>query len=82
MNGPLAYSVGRPMPKTICFALLLALAGCAQKSQQDSISADSLLGEIKTLSSDEFEGRKPGSPGEVKTIAYMEQQFRAMGKAG
>ena len=45
----------------------------------DTISSDSLLSEIKTLSSDEFEGRKPGSPGEQKTIDYMQQQFRQMG---
>src|ERR1700744_1785736 len=45
----------------------------------NAISADSLLSEIKTLSSDDFEGRKPGSAGEQKTIAYMQQQFQQMG---
>ena len=45
----------------------------------DAINADSLLSEIKTLSSDDFEGRKPGSEGEQKTIAYMQQQFQQMG---
>jgi Zn-dependent M28 family amino/carboxypeptidase len=33
----------------------------------------------RTLSSDEFEGRSPGSPGETKTIAYLVEQFRAAG---
>ena len=66
-------------------ASLLILTSCAQNPQTNlqralgNISADSLLGEIKTLSSDEFEGRKPGSPGEQKTIAYMQGQFHEMG---
>src|SRR6202012_2399026 len=38
-----------------------------------------LLSEIKTLSSDDFEGRKPGSEGEKKTVAYIQQQFQQMG---
>ena len=33
----------------------------------------------RTLSSDEFEGRAPGSAGEVKTIAYMESEFKKLG---
>jgi Zn-dependent M28 family amino/carboxypeptidase len=71
--------------KKISLASLLFLASCAQNPQAnlqpalDAIKPDSLLAEIKTLSSDDFEGRKPGSPGEVKTIAYMQQQFQQMG---
>jgi len=34
---------------------------------------------IRTLSSDEFEGRSPGSKGEQLTVAYLEDQFRGMG---
>jgi hypothetical protein len=45
----------------------------------NAIGADTLLAEIKTLSSDDFEGRKPGSAGEQKTVAYMEDQFRKLG---
>jgi Zn-dependent M28 family amino/carboxypeptidase len=33
----------------------------------------------RTLSSDEFEGRAPGSAGETKTIAYLVEQFKAAG---
>src|SRR5580698_6035563 len=64
---------------------LVIFGACSQNLQPDlkpseeAITADSLLSEIKTLSSDEFEGRKPGSEGEKKTIAYMEQQFRQIG---
>src|SRR5580704_8009047 len=66
-------------------AFLLICGACSMNRQADlktaenAVSADSLLSEIKTLSSDEFEGRKPGSEGEKKTIAYMQQQFQSIG---
>jgi Zn-dependent M28 family amino/carboxypeptidase len=66
--------------------LLIALASCTAFEPQgrlqnalNAISADSLLTEIKVLSSDAFEGRKPGSEGGKKTIAYMEDQFKKLG---
>jgi Zn-dependent M28 family amino/carboxypeptidase len=34
---------------------------------------------IAALSSDEFEGRKPATPGEEKTVAYIREQFTAAG---
>jgi Zn-dependent M28 family amino/carboxypeptidase len=64
---------------------LLVLSACSQNQQAnlqpalDSINAGSLLSEIKTLSSDDFEGRKPGSAGEQKSIDYMQRQFQQMG---
>jgi Zn-dependent M28 family amino/carboxypeptidase len=66
-------------------ASFLLLNGCSKSGPQDlspalgSISPDSLLSEIKVLSSDEYEGRKPGSLGETKTIAYMQQQCEQAG---
>ena len=33
----------------------------------------------KTLSSDEFEGRAPGSAGEEKTVSYLVEKFKAAG---
>lgn len=35
--------------------------------------------EVKTLSSDEFEGRGPATPGETKTVAYVSEQMKAAG---
>ena len=43
------------------------------------IQASSLLERIRVLSSDEFEGRGPGTPGEEKTIAYLTKEFQAFG---
>ncbi|MFT3755491.1 MAG: M28 family metallopeptidase [Pseudoxanthomonas sp.] len=34
---------------------------------------------VKTLASDEFEGRGPGSPGEEKTVAYLIEQMQRIG---
>ncbi len=68
------------------FCLLSALVSCSaldpegrMQNALSAITADSLLSEIKVLSSDDFEGRKPGSEGEKKTVAYMEDQFRKLG---
>jgi Zn-dependent M28 family amino/carboxypeptidase len=36
---------------------------------------------IATLASDAFEGRKPGQPGEPRTLEYLESEFRAAGLA-
>ena len=43
------------------------------------ISAASLLTRTKILSSDEFEGRAPGSAGEEKTVNYLVAEFKKLG---
>ena len=45
----------------------------------DTINANDLLMHTKTLSSDEYEGRAPGSAGEEKTVNYLTEQFRRLG---
>lgn len=69
----------------LTFAILL-LAACSApapntKEAKAAMSADGLLAHTKTLASDEFEGRGPGTPGEEKTVKYLEGQFRALGLA-
>jgi Zn-dependent M28 family amino/carboxypeptidase len=68
------------------FALTLAaaIAGCSctpspPTAGGNSISAERMMASIKTLSSDEFEGRGPGSKGEQLTIDYLQKQFKEMG---
>ncbi len=70
----------------IAVLFLFLLASCSalnpegrMQNASKAIGADTLLAEIKTLSSDDFEGRKPGSEGEKKAVAYMESQFRKLG---
>ncbi|HST51662.1 MAG TPA: M28 family metallopeptidase [Pyrinomonadaceae bacterium] len=49
------------------------------KPALDSITADDILKHIKTLSSDEFEGRGPGTHGEELSVAYITDQFKRLG---
>ncbi|TFW16983.1 M20/M25/M40 family metallo-hydrolase [Duganella callida] len=60
---------------------LSALPAAAQAPAKalNAVSAQDLLAHIKTLASDEFEGRGPGTAGEDKTVAYIEQEFRKLG---
>jgi hypothetical protein len=41
------------------------------KPALDSVTSDKLLRHIKTLASDEFEGRAPGTKGEELTVNYL-----------
>jgi Zn-dependent M28 family amino/carboxypeptidase len=44
-----------------------------------SLNKDSLAAAIQTLASDEFQGRRPFTPGETKTIDYLVRQYTALG---
>ena len=80
--------LGRPSgtPLLAAFALVFPLAcapavddASAPAPGADLISVDGLREATRTLSSDEFEGRGPSSPGEEKTVAYLTEQLRAAG---
>jgi Zn-dependent M28 family amino/carboxypeptidase len=49
------------------------------KPALDSVNADDLLRHIKALSSDEFEGRAPGTRGEELSVKYITEQFQRLG---
>jgi len=65
------------------FALLLAAVFVtsvySQTSLDDSFSSERILKHIKVLSSDEFEGRGPGTVGEEKTTDYIQAYFKSCG---
>ena len=61
----------------VSLSLLLRLATAAEPTPH--ISAASLHARTARLASDEFEGRAPASPGEEKTVAYLVNEFRALG---
>ncbi|MFN0171152.1 MAG: M28 family metallopeptidase [Bryobacteraceae bacterium] len=71
--------------KRILLVLALSLFSCSRSSGPnlkpalDGITADGLLGHIKVLASDEFEGRLPGTRGEELTVRYLTDQFRKRG---
>lgn len=77
-------------PRTAAaFAVLLSVAACnasdktAVSSLPDvqfpELSLQTLQDVTKELSSDAYEGRAPGTPGEEKTVAYLIKQFEAAG---
>lgn len=68
----------------VVVALVVLLAGCATRTPSPStklapISATEYQRHIATLSSDEFEGRKPGTAGERKTVQYLIDEFKRLG---
>jgi Zn-dependent M28 family amino/carboxypeptidase len=79
------HSLAYLLAKASClFALGWLACGCARRPGSpdvalNSVSGDRMLADIRTLSSDEFEGRGPGSKGEELTIQYLQDQFRNAG---
>jgi len=61
--------------------LLLAACGSHPKLPPPSTDIDEMVyrDHLRVLASDGFEGRKPGTPGEEKTLAYLVEQFRKLG---
>ena len=66
--------------------VLLTLSGCvtpppspAPDPTVPDISVETMREVTCVLSSDAFEGRAPGTPGEEKTIAYLTEQFARAG---
>lgn len=49
------------------------------KPALDTINSDDIMRHVKTLSSDEFEGRGPGTPGEELSVKYITEQFQKLG---
>ncbi len=70
-------------------AATLSLAACATAPSSrvagipdvapGQISIETMKEMTRTLSSDAFEGRMPGTPGEEKTLAYLVEKFAAAG---
>lgn len=78
------------MKNTVLLSLgAIGLAACAgDRIDRDalepafsSMTSESMLANIRTLSSDAFEGRAPGTAGEDSTVAYLSAQFKALGLA-
>jgi Zn-dependent M28 family amino/carboxypeptidase len=68
----------------------MVAAGCGQGSSSSSatgggeeglsvLSKDSLAAHIKVLASDSFQGRRPFTPGEDRTVDYLSRSFAALG---
>src|ERR1700710_2498497 len=66
---------------TVSLASLLASAAPLEPPQEatDAIDPNGLLEHIKVLGSDKFEGRAPGSRGEIESVRYITDQFQKLG---
>ena len=67
------------MRRLLLSALIIAACASAQAADTPSFSTQRLSDEVKTLSSDAFEGRGPATPAESKTIDYVVAQMKAAG---
>lgn len=68
------------MKNTSLFLLLTAAASVAVAHPvAPKFDTARLAQDVKKLSSDEFEGRAPDSAGEIKTVNYLIEQFKAAG---
>ena len=63
------------------FFVTAILSGCKENppSGNSEISEQNMREYIKTLSSDEFQGRKPFTAGEEKTVSYLEKEAKRIG---
>jgi hypothetical protein len=79
-----------PVPKlAACTVAVLALsAAVAARAGADeaafleawrSIRGDALARHVEELASDDYRGRAPGTPGETKTLEYLQRQFADAG---
>src|ERR1035438_5654750 len=72
-----------PMRIPLGLALVLGAAATApaQSPPQDpdQSAADRMLEHVRVLSSDEFEGRAPGTAGEELSVNYLKQEFSKLG---
>src|SRR5271168_5511232 len=59
--------------------LLTACAGVPKIPPSTDIDETVYREHVRVLASDGFEGRKPGTPGEEKTVAYLVEHFRKLG---
>jgi len=67
---------------TLIASALLALplaAFAAPDAPSGPIDPKIMSDIVKTLASDAFQGRSPGTPGEAKTVDYLIERFKALG---
>jgi Zn-dependent M28 family amino/carboxypeptidase len=82
----LAFHKINPLLNCLLFFSAVLLSACNQTNKQvdvkdglSSINLDSLIRHIFVLSSDSFQGRRPFTEGEIKTVNYLKQAFAGMG---
>lgn len=71
--------MNRLLPFVVIF--IICLVGCKQENdlQKPQINEATIAAHMAALASDEFQGRKPCSDGENKTVAYLENEMKRIG---
>ena len=67
------------MKRTLLSLLVLSACSVVFAADTPTFSTQRLSNEVRTLSSDAFEGRGPATPAEQKTIDYVVAQMKAAG---
>ena len=65
--------------KTLLLAGLASLLAAAASPPSPHVNMQRMSDITRTLASDAFQGRAPGTAGEDKTIPYLIEQFKAAG---
>jgi Zn-dependent M28 family amino/carboxypeptidase len=76
------HSTMRPVSASTLLLLTLAIPTACTPWQEDGaskLSSDTILRHVEVLSSDEFAGRAPATPGEDLTVDYIIAQLEAIG---
>jgi Zn-dependent M28 family amino/carboxypeptidase len=89
--------VSVPVLRRTACVIVLATAACNSRGEEASreaavspaalqpalatITSDNILQHVNRLASDGFEGRGPGTAGEDSSVAYITEQFKALGLA-
>ena len=72
-----------PLERLLVVSVPLLLSACAATGARGPLPARVAAADyeqhLARLASDEFEGRKPGTEGERRTVEYLIEQFRGMG---
>ncbi len=66
---------------TFIYLLFLLIPACKSGRDAGPISDSELRRYISTLASDDFQGRKPFTAGETKTLDFLEQEVKRIGLA-
>src|SRR5262249_44035492 len=74
-----AVAACSPEPKTPASQPASSTSQRLAIGQLPTIGVDALLAHTRTLSSDEYEGRAPGTKGEQLTVTYLADEFQKVG---
>ena len=75
----------RFLSHALLYSTLISLAACHSDDDAGtgavpaSFNKDSLAADIRILASDSFQGRRPFTPGETRTIDYLVRSYTALG---